>query len=158
MRRFIYYFLQFSWGIIQNLIGALQAFRYRKSRRFRYGPALVFCWDRRYSMGMGLFIFLGMYPYVHRPGKESGRFADDIDWIRHIDRRILRHEYGHTIQSLILGPFYLPLIGLPSMIWHRSRRAREFRNRRDISYFSFFSEKWADHLGEKYEPQGKLEE
>ncbi len=29
---------------------------------------------------------------------------------------ILGHEYGHTFQSYILGPLYLPMIGFPSLI------------------------------------------
>jgi hypothetical protein len=29
---------------------------------------------------------------------------------------IERHEYGHTIQSHLLGPLYLLVIGLPSII------------------------------------------
>jgi hypothetical protein len=29
---------------------------------------------------------------------------------------IERHEYGHTIQSHLLGPLYLLVVGLPSII------------------------------------------
>lgn len=30
---------------------------------------------------------------------------------------LLVHEYGHTIQSMILGPLYLIVIGIPSTLW-----------------------------------------
>ncbi|MDR0697276.1 MAG: hypothetical protein LBF68_07095 [Christensenellaceae bacterium] len=61
------------------------------------------------------------------------------------DTRI--HEYGHTIQSLILGPFYLLVIGIPSFIWCNNKRFIEMR-KKGISYFSFYPERWANYLGE----------
>lgn len=52
------------------------------------------------------------------------------------------HEYGHSKQSLFLGPLYLLVIGLPSILWN-------IHCRRDSSadYYSFYTEKWADRLG-----------
>ena len=35
---------------------------------------------------------------------------------RHSDLRLIQHEYGHTVQSLILGPIWPFVIGLPSLI------------------------------------------
>lgn len=32
-------------------------------------------------------------------------------------KKTVQHEYGHTIQSKWFGWFYLPLVGLPSIIW-----------------------------------------
>lgn len=52
------------------------------------------------------------------------------------------HEYGHTRQSLILGPLYLLIVGLPSLLW-----AWWWNERRGVSYYSFYTEKWADRLG-----------
>ncbi|MDR0751575.1 MAG: hypothetical protein LBF12_03175 [Christensenellaceae bacterium] len=62
------------------------------------------------------------------------------------DTRI--HEFGHTIQSLILGPFYLLIIGIPSFVWCNSKRFIELR-KTGVSYFSFYTERWANYLGEK---------
>lgn len=55
----------------------------------------------------------------------------------------VRHEWGHTRQSLILGPLYLIVIGIPSIIWAATHRAIA----PDTSYFDFFTEKWANKLG-----------
>lgn len=52
------------------------------------------------------------------------------------------HEYGHTRQSLYLGPLYLFVIGIPSLLW-----AWWWHPGRNISYYSFYTEKWADKLG-----------
>lgn len=53
-----------------------------------------------------------------------------------------KHEYGHTRQSLYLGPLYLLIVGLPSLLW-----AWYWNPSRGRSYHSFFTEKWADKLG-----------
>ena len=53
-----------------------------------------------------------------------------------------QHEYGHTRQSLYLGPFYLLIVGIPSLLW-----AWYWTPERGVSYYSFFTEKWADKLG-----------
>lgn len=52
------------------------------------------------------------------------------------------HERGHSIQSMYLGPLYLLVIGLPSLLW--AAWGNEDRNR---SYYSFYTERWADKLG-----------
>lgn len=66
-----------------------------------------------------------------------------------IDQRLLVHEYGHTVQSLILGPLYLPVIGLPSVIWLNTPTFAARRRRERLSYYSFFTERSANWLGER---------
>ena len=55
----------------------------------------------------------------------------------------VRHEWGHTRQSLILGPLYLIVIGIPSIIWAATHRTIA----PNTPYFNFFTEKWANRLG-----------
>ncbi|MBQ6560547.1 MAG: hypothetical protein IJL85_06950 [Erysipelotrichaceae bacterium] len=127
--RKIYRFLQWTWGIFQNIIGYI-VFRSCIRRHypvFRFKNAYVSLWKRRDSASIGMFIFLG-YPSTD----------------------ILSHEYGHTIQSCILGPLYLPVIGLPSLIWCHSRRFNRNRQRGIYRYSDFYPERWANRLGEKY--------
>lgn len=52
------------------------------------------------------------------------------------------HERGHSIQSMILGPLYLLVIGLPSLLW-----AAIWRPGYGRSYYEFYTEAWADKLG-----------
>ncbi|WP_237558582.1 hypothetical protein, partial [Cellulomonas carbonis] len=54
------------------------------------------------------------------------------------------HERGHVKQSIYLGWLYLPVIGVPSIIWAGLRRLGLFAGR---SYYSFYTESWADRLG-----------
>ncbi len=56
-----------------------------------------------------------------------------------------RHEYGHTVQSHILGWLYLLVIGLPSIVWNVLHR--HIKRLSQISYYSFYTEAWANILG-----------
>ena len=60
---------------------------------------------------------------------------------------LVRHEWGHFRQHLRLGPLYLLVIGLPSVL-HAARHAR--RGGGFPSYFHFYTEAWADALGGVY--------
>lgn len=56
---------------------------------------------------------------------------------------VLLHEYGHYLQSLLLGPLYLPLIGLPSICWASIKKAGYFPA---VPYHAFPTEWWAERL------------
>jgi hypothetical protein len=55
------------------------------------------------------------------------------------------HECGHQKQSMMLGWLYLIVIGIPSIIW--AGCFKRFRKKYNISYYTFFTESWADRLG-----------
>lgn len=63
-------------------------------------------------------------------------------------RKTVKHELGHTIQSKILGPLYLIVIGIPSITYCGLRRI--FPSLRKKNYYDFYTEKWANNLSEKY--------
>lgn len=63
-------------------------------------------------------------------------------------RKIVKHELGHTIQSKILGPLYLIVIGIPSITYCGLRRI--FPSLRKKNYYDFYTEKWANNLSEKH--------
>lgn len=55
----------------------------------------------------------------------------------------IKHEYGHTRQSLYLGPLYLIIIGIPSILWAMIHKTIA----PDKLYCWFYTEAWADKLG-----------
>ena len=63
-------------------------------------------------------------------------------------KKTIKHELGHTIQSKILGPLYLIVIGIPSITYCGLRRL--FPSLRKKNYYDFYTEKWANNLSEKY--------
>lgn len=130
--------VQCSWGLIQTVLGAAVFLWYRHCSHFRFRGAVVTVYPLYSSLSLGPFIFLTDKP----PRDRSGQIP-----CRDIPRRLLVHEYGHTVQSLILGPLYLPVIGLPSALWAKLPQCqRKWRGK--ASYFSFFSERSANFLGE----------
>ncbi len=54
------------------------------------------------------------------------------------DETVIAHEYGHSRQSFYLGPLYLIVIGLPSII-HAAVSTGD--------YYRYWCEAWADRLG-----------
>lgn len=54
------------------------------------------------------------------------------------------HEYGHQLQSRMLGPLYLLIVGIPSLIGNIYSRIKKKDNK---WYYSRFPENWADKLG-----------
>lgn len=72
-------------------------------------------------------ISLGMYVYIRTSSIEN-----------------IRHELGHCVQSRYLGPLYLLVVGLASLahaIWWTPEKGK---------YEDFFTERWAERLGERF--------
>ena len=64
--------------------------------------------------------------------------------------KTIKHEFGHQKQSLMLGPLYLIVIGLPSIIGNIIDRIKHkyFRRYYDLDfYYKQPWEAWADKLG-----------
>lgn len=57
-----------------------------------------------------MFVFTTTHPMKDKRNKN--RIPDE-----ELSTRLLVHEYGYTIQSLIFGPLYLIIIGIPSTLW-----------------------------------------
>ena len=120
--------IQATWGLLQNVAGLVVLLVLgRGRRRYRFRAALVTEWALAGGLSLGAFVFVP----------------------KGCPRSLMVHEYGHTVQSLILGPLYLPIIGLPSMLWANLPACRNRRRTRGISYYSFFPERWANALGER---------
>ena len=143
IKYFPYIIFQCSWGIIQTLAGLIMCLISYGEKHMFYKGSIATFWKRPYGISLGLFIFIP--PQARFYNADKYHFSDD-----EIRERLVVHEYGHTIQSLILGPFYFLIVGLPSVIWGMVKKP-------DQSYFSFYTEKWANHLGEKFTGKKSME-
>lgn len=122
--------LLYAWQLPQNLLGLLVlAFvgvnvPYDvRGKRIRWPSSFIYFSDR-----MSGGISLGQYVIL------SARYVLDINaWY---------HERGHHLQSIILGPLYLLVIGIPSLLW-----AAWWNPKRSRDYHWFYTESWADKLG-----------
>lgn len=128
MKPFLYTVLQILWGFPQTLLGFAVFLRLRKAPHSRYRGAVVTEWKKPTGLSLGLFVFI-----------PEGKTGKDF----------LVHEYGHTIQSLLLGPLYLLIIGAPSVLWCNLRCFSKLRRKRGIPYQYLYTERWANRWGEK---------
>ena len=94
-------------------------------------------WQKNEGISLGKFIFV-----------PAGRAAASAQKTKEADF-LLEHEYGHTLQSLILGPAYLLLIGAPSIVWNRLPYFRNKRKKTGKSYYSPVFESSASRLGKR---------
>ena len=130
-KRVIIAVLQCTWGLPQTLAGAVLSLVLIKRRHFIYRGCVASEWSRPQSLSLGLFIFVSE--------QAQGEYHDAL----------CAHEYGHCVQSLILGALYLPLIALPSSVWCMVPYFEKLRRERGIGYYSFPTERWANRIAEK---------
>lgn len=131
LKKHAYNAAQWTWGLPQTLIGAALYVKHRNDDHFDYRGARATAWDKDSGVSLGKFIFV-----PRRAGGSAGKF-------------LLEHEYGHSLQSLILGPFYLFVVGAPSMLWNRLPYFRHKRVRTGKSYYSAPFENTANVLAAK---------
>lgn len=129
MGKYLYRIIQWTWGFPQTLCGFLKYLGLRSCPHEEFNGAIITKWNHKGGISLGMFIF----------------FEDD----KNRYEEFKYHEYGHTIQSLILGPFYLLVVGLPSYIWCNLPYFRNYRKYKKISYSNLYCEKWADKIGER---------
>ena len=131
LKTFFYYLLQVTWGLVNNIIAleiliVLMIINPRRNRKMFFNAFLIE-WKLSSSLGIGNFIF-----------------TDNSN------KDICIHEYGHNIQSIILGPLFIFVIGIPSFLWLMLPAFQTIRKIKKISYYDFYPERWANKLGSKY--------
>lgn len=115
--------LLYIWCLPQNLLGLLFLLFIKGEEKHKLGD-ISFYYSRTFPGG----ISLGRYIILGYKNEKS-----------------VRHEYGHCLQSRILGPLYLLVVGLPSIIWAGLYGwVIPYTTNR---YYKFYTERWADKLG-----------
>ena len=129
MKRILFTIVQCTWGILQTLLGFVIFLLHSKCPHKIYRGAIDTQWGPKGGMSLGLFIFT---PVEDAPNNEKVRV----------------HEYGHCIQSLLLGPLYLIIVGAVSYTWANLPYFRKLRKEKGIPYTACFVESWASKWGE----------
>lgn len=125
--------LLFIWQLPQNILGLILFWWYKqistKTKRDTYkGVNYLFADKMEGGISLGNYIILGYW------------YTDYINWQ---GKDAVNHEWGHTKQSQMLGPLYLFVIGIPSIL-HAAVHSGWCKQK---SYYHFWTEKWADKLG-----------
>lgn len=149
MKTALYWLFQCTWGFPQTVLGLIVFLLHAGDKHYLYHGAIITEWKGKSSVSLGLFVFVTAEPFFLSKLPEYPR--------EELSRRLLVHEYGHTIQSMILGPLYLLLMGIPSTLWGFLPCANRMRREKQVSYFAFFTEKWANTLGEWVTGEASME-
>lgn len=135
LRRFLFYLVQWTWGLPVNLAGGIAflictKIKKRRWQRFGYARIVYLPWNAG-GLSLGLFIFM-----KDQPQNKKWTYNTRI------------HEYGHTWQCLLLGPLYYLVVALPSAIWCNCFEG--YRKKNNVSYYKLYCEKWANVWGQKF--------
>lgn len=109
------------WQLPQNLLGLVLRLRWKGEKCTYKGVTYIVGGGFHGGLSLGGTVFIQYH-----------RIMAPTAW---------DHEYGHTRQSLYLGPLYLLVIGIPSGLWALTCR------KKGDDYFNFWTEYWADKLG-----------
>lgn len=111
------------WQLPQTLIGALVVLITGAKWNKQYQ-----IFETKYKIGVSFGIYIILYEYC--------------------GYKEILHEKGHSKQSLYLGPLYLLIIGIPSVIGNVvDRICHKVNEKHSCWYYSQPWEKWADKLG-----------
>lgn len=124
--------IMYLWQLPQNIAGVIVFYIYATLSDVIVvdeGTSVSVYTSIKGGISLGAFNFL-QRGYYRNPSK-------------YVAKTIL-HTKGHRKQSRILGPLYLLVIGVPSLIWNVLRTCFKYFRKKD--YYSFFTEKWADKL------------
>lgn len=128
--------LRYLWQLPQNLLGFILFQIYSVDCLCLEVPYrdvhILYSEKMRGGISLGQYIML---PWRYRGDYKTGSYIE----------KTIKHEYGHTRQSLRLGWLYLIIIGLPSITW--AWLHSNFKRFSTVDYYSFYTEKNADKLG-----------
>lgn len=125
MKKYLYY----MWQFMQNLIGVGYLLVSQATHKENVGDVHIYETNSTNgSISLGNFVFISKY-------------TSNYD-------KTLTHELGHTLQSKVLGPFYLFVIGIPSILWASLRMI--CKPLRKIDYYWFYTEAWANKWADEY--------
>ena len=130
------FILLYIWQLIQNIVGLLVINYYKPQRVHTLDNGVKIYYSHKMTGG----ISLGNYCLVN-----TGHYRKDIN--ESLKRDTVRHNaIGHTKQSRLLGPLYLIVIGIPSLIWNGIYGSDSVIKPTKNGYYRFYTENWADSL------------
>ena len=109
----MYYLLQWTWGLLENIIGGIVFLVLIGKPHFKYKKciATVYSETNNGSFSLGMFIFLGR------------KYETVID-----------HEYGHTLQNMMFGIAKPFIVSIPSIVryWYKELISHKWDDYDDI--------------------------
>jgi hypothetical protein len=131
--KFFYFLLNYTWGLPSTLLGfiiLLCVLPFGKVHIFHGYSCLYFKFNKHlgYGFSIGTVIFVG----------------------NDYSNSLLLHEFGHTVQNALFGPFTLFLVSIPSVIRYHIFEYYYKHNKTkysELSYDKIWFEKMATQFG-----------
>lgn len=118
--RWLYWLLNFTWGILTTLCGLLLSLT-------------MLCIGKKPKRWHSVWYFQIFNSWG---GMEMGTMflRDNSNYIS-----TNNHEYGHTFQNAILGPFFIFIVAIPSAIryWYQEIRRRQHKPNKEYDLIWF---------------------
>jgi len=122
--------LLYIWQLPQHLLALILWLLYCRKK-----PVATYKHCKIYKIAVKYFSGVSLGNYI---------ILDEIYFSqRHYDFTI-KHEYGHSRQSRMLGIFYLIAVGIPSIFNNLMARVSDYYYN---NYYLLYPEKWANKLG-----------
>lgn len=120
------FIITYIWQFPQALLAGIYYLMYRKNivERIKKNSYTVYIGVTRGGVTLGNRVFISRYYFGERK---------DL---------VIAHEGGHVKQSKYLGPLYLFVIGIPSILWAATYKKIAPKK----NYYSFPTERWANKL------------
>lgn len=132
MKRFLYLLVLFTWGLGPAVLGFAFFLANIRCPHKIYRGAIETQWKSKYSG-------LSLGPFIFTPTNPDENYYTGAR----------THEYGHTFQCLVLGPFYA-IVGVISVTWGSFIHPLLVKKgKKDLKYTTCFVEYNASWLGEK---------
>jgi len=128
--------LLYLWQLPQHLLG-LALVKTTGAGKWKTGGIIWYWFDQNKNQFTRFFSGVSLGQYILLP---------------YNDMNTIKHELGHSIQSVYLGPLYLPIVGIYSAVfcnlWDRVfHKGWSTYDRHYWYYKTRRTEKWADKLG-----------
>lgn len=128
----LYYILNFTWGIIMNIIGVIGAgaMLVLGKKPIRHAGSIVF----RTGRGWG-GVSLGVFSFVCEEASEH----------------TLNHEFGHSLQNALYGPAFPFIVAIPSAIrYWKIRLGKLVVKNYDDAWFEGQATDWGTKIAKKW--------
>lgn len=123
-------FLHWTWGILQTLVGFVGFLIHIRKRHIWINGSVI-----TEVPGNWGGVSIGMFAFVDYMPKEEKAYKSNL----------VLHEHGHTLQSILLGPLWILVVAIPSLIW--AGCFDNWRRKHNVDYYAMGIEAWANKWG-----------
>jgi hypothetical protein len=141
------------WELPQNILGYIMSRIWINNLKDAPKHELSEVYELEKTHNVKIYIISRDYhiktkPIKYLSGFSLGRYIC-LDSLH--TKKTIKHEIGHSYQSRLLGPLYLPIVGISSAIFcnlcDRIFHKKWTTTKRYTWYYNRFPENWADRLG-----------